>query len=157
MRHAKSDYPAGVADHDRPLNARGRRDAGVAGEWLSDHAGRLVIGDLTVLVSSAERAQQTWAIAGRGLPARVSTEPRVYEASVSTVIDLAATQASGTVLIVGHNPTLEQCVRHLAQRADDVVMKTCAIAVLELDDSGSWGSGSAVLSELHTPRADRQA
>lgn len=155
MRHAKSDYPAGVADHDRPLNARGRRDARVAGEWLADHAGRLVRGEVSVLVSSAERAQQTWAIAGTGLPARVTTEPRIYEASVSTIIDLAAAQDSGTVLIVGHNPTLEQCVRHLAALEDDVVMKTCAIAVLECDDGGSWGSGSAELSELHIPRADR--
>ena len=35
LRHAKSAYPAGVADHDRPLNARGRRDAPVAGRLLA--------------------------------------------------------------------------------------------------------------------------
>src|SRR5437764_1228803 len=32
-RHAKSDWPAGVADHDRPLGRRGRRDAEAAGRW----------------------------------------------------------------------------------------------------------------------------
>ena len=34
MRHAKSDYPAGVADHERPLAPRGIREAGLAGDWL---------------------------------------------------------------------------------------------------------------------------
>ena len=34
LRHAKSDYPGGVADHDRPLAPRGEREAGLAGEWL---------------------------------------------------------------------------------------------------------------------------
>ena len=34
MRHAKSSYPPGVADHDRPLAPRGVRQAGLAGAWL---------------------------------------------------------------------------------------------------------------------------
>src|SRR5690349_18486929 len=34
MRHAKSGYPDGVADHDRPLAARGIREAGLAGDWI---------------------------------------------------------------------------------------------------------------------------
>ena len=38
LRHAKSDYPAGVADHDRPLAPRGVREAGLAGDWLRAHA-----------------------------------------------------------------------------------------------------------------------
>ena len=37
MRHAKSDYPAGVIDHDRPLARRGIREAGLAGGWLRAH------------------------------------------------------------------------------------------------------------------------
>ncbi|AGL26759.1 hypothetical protein J113_08915 [Mycobacterium tuberculosis CAS/NITR204] len=34
MRHAKSAYPDGIADHDRPLAPRGIREAGLAGGWL---------------------------------------------------------------------------------------------------------------------------
>ena len=34
LRHAKSAYPDGVADHDRPLAPRGKREAGLAGDWL---------------------------------------------------------------------------------------------------------------------------
>src|SRR5438067_2354566 len=37
LRHAKSAYPAGVADHDRPLAPRGKRQAGLAGDWLRAH------------------------------------------------------------------------------------------------------------------------
>ncbi len=37
LRHAKSAYPPGVADHERPLNDRGRRDAPEAGRWLDAH------------------------------------------------------------------------------------------------------------------------
>ena len=37
MRHAKSDYPDGVDDHERPLAARGIREAGLAGDWLRAH------------------------------------------------------------------------------------------------------------------------
>ena len=153
MRHAKSDYPPGVADHDRPLNARGRRDAAAAGEWLAQQRANLVTGGLSVLVSSAERAQQTWAIAGDGLATAYATEPRIYEASVSTLVELCESQDAGTVLIVGHNPTLEQCVHHLAATSQDAVMKTCAIAVLDLDPSDPWASGTATLAALQTPRA----
>ena len=34
MRHGKSGYPEGVADHERPLAERGQREAGLAGDWL---------------------------------------------------------------------------------------------------------------------------
>ena len=153
MRHAKSDYPPGVADHDRPLNARGRRDAAVAGAWLAEHRRGIVTGTLTVLVSSAQRAQQTWALAGDGLAGTVTTEPRIYEAGISTLIDLAAAQGPGTVLIVGHNPTLEQCLWHLT--GDLSAMKTSAIAVIELDPDEPWASGTATLRDFQTPRAER--
>lgn len=153
MRHAKSDYPPGVVDHDRPLNARGRRDAAAAAEWLARHRQDIVSGTLTVLVSSALRAQQTWAIAGDGFAPAFTTEPRIYEASVSTLIELAASVDVMTVLMVGHNPTLEHCVRHLAFDADHVVMKTSAIAVLDLDPGDPWASGTATLRDVQTPRA----
>ena len=105
-----------------------------------------------MLVSSAERAQQTWAIAGDGLATTFATEPRIYEASVSTMLDLAQAQVAGTVLIVGHNPTLEQCLAHLT--ADERAMRTSAIAVIDLDPDEPWSSGLASLRDFQTPRAD---
>ena len=37
MRHAKADWPGGVADHERPLEERGHREAPLAGKWLLKH------------------------------------------------------------------------------------------------------------------------
>ena len=154
MRHAKSDYPAGVPDHERPLNARGRRDATAARRWLAEHLDALTAGRAVVLVSSAQRAQQTWAIAGEGLGVAALTEPRIYEASVSTILDLADAAGADTVVIVGHNPTLESCGEHLARDWGMRAMKTCSIAALELDPQERWGSGTAELLAFATPRAD---
>ncbi len=156
MRHAKSDYPPDVADHDRPLNARGRRDAAAAGEWLAANRAELVQGSLAVVVSSACRAQQTWVIAGDGFAASFRTEPRIYESSVSTLIDVAAACGERTVLIVGHNPTIEDAIAHLAGRSAGAV-KTSAIAVIDLQREDPWSSGTAVVSAFIVPRGTDQS
>ncbi len=63
VRHAKSDYPPGVMDHERPLNGRGLRDAPRIGAWLATRP-QSGAGDVTcVLVSTARRAQLTWLLA----------------------------------------------------------------------------------------------
>lgn len=156
MRHAKSDYPPGVPDHDRPLNARGRRDAAVAGQWLAEHRSQLVRGDLAVLVSSAVRAQQTWSIAGDGFAASYVTEPSIYEAATSTLFDLAERSGARTVCIVGHNPTIEACLHHLAPAGTalaSAVVKTCAIGVVDLAADLPWASGSGTPGWFEVPRA----
>ena len=56
LRHAKSDYPDEVADHDRPLAARGRRDAPLVGRWLARSGYR----PDAVICSTARRARETW-------------------------------------------------------------------------------------------------
>ncbi len=121
IRHAKSDYPWGVDDHDRPLNERGRRDAPAVGEWLDAHVS-WSDGDVPlVLVSTARRAQLTWALASaemsdRWRAATVEDEPRIYEASVRAlrqVLDQAAPRAE-TVLLIGHNPGLATLIDTLA-------------------------------------------
>jgi len=80
LRHAKSDWSGAVADHDRPLAGRGRREAALAGRWLRENAADI---DL-VVCSSAKRARQTWKLVAKQLdnvpPARV--DDRLYAASV---------------------------------------------------------------------------
>ena len=67
MRHAKSDWGhAGLADHDRPLNARGTRDAPRMGAWLR---GKGHLPD-EVLCSTATRTRQTLEGLGLSVPAR---------------------------------------------------------------------------------------
>lgn len=161
MRHAKSDYPLGVADHDRPLAARGVKDATVASTWLRDHAAAFTVGHATAIVSSATRTQQTWDIAGRHLDGvRRVDEPAVYEAGVSTIIDLASREDSETTYVVGHNPTMHAVVLTLLGEADPQQraiianrFRTCAIAVLDLDAEHPWDNNSATLLSAAVPRA----
>src|SRR5690242_15813577 len=62
LRHAKSDWPEGVADLDRPLAERGRADAPVAGRELA----RLGVPDV-VLCSPAQRTRATWELARQAM------------------------------------------------------------------------------------------
>ena len=56
-RHAKSDWDDPLlADHDRPLNARGRRSARLLGDWLASRGYE----PEEVLCSTAARCRQTW-------------------------------------------------------------------------------------------------
>ena len=81
LRHAKSDYPAGVADHDRPLAPRGIREAGLAGDWLRANAPAVD----AVLCSTATRTRET--LARTGLDAPVTFVDRLYDAVPGMVID----------------------------------------------------------------------
>ena len=65
MRHAKSGYPDGVADHARPLAERGEREAALAGDWLRTSAPAID----AVLCSSATRTRQTLERTGVVAPA----------------------------------------------------------------------------------------
>lgn len=172
LRHAKSAWPDGVPDHDRPLGRRGRRDAPAAGRWLReadcdpDH----------VLCSTACRARETWQLAQGELGVRppAAFEPGVYEASTDSLLELVRRlpPAARTVVVVGHGPALPELALMLAAKnpaqgrqeaaptpatALDLMrakFPTAAIAVLEL--SGPWSElapGRAQLISFVTPRA----
>ncbi|MGW2285003.1 SixA phosphatase family protein [Streptomyces phaeochromogenes] len=161
LRHAKSAWPDGVPDHDRPLAPRGRRDAPAAGRALADVD---CLPDLA-LCSTAARARQTWELtAGQwGTPPPVRHDPRLYGADVPELLE-AVREVSAhtkTLLLVGHNPGLEELVLALAgdsldDALDDVRTKfpTSAIAVLVWhgDDWGSLGPGTALLTDMIVPR-----
>lgn len=141
LRHAKSAYPDGIADHDRPLNDRGRRDAPAAGRWIAGNVGAV---DLTIC-STATRAQLTRALAG------VSTkdsrdEPRIYEASTGHLLDVVQglPDNAATVLLIGHSPGLSMLVSALSGVRTE--LKTSGIAVLEFD--GDWADIAAADVEL---------
>lgn len=152
VRHAKSDYPPGVRDHDRPLNARGARDAPEIGAWLSAHVSPRDPLATRVLVSSALRAQVTWALASEHLDGwwdavEVAEEPRIYEASAATLARVVAEQRSSTrtVVLVGHNPgladlILRRCVPDDVSRSATAKFPTSAVAVLEASAPWAWPS-----------------
>ena len=161
LRHAKSAWPEGVADHERPLGPRGRRDAPAAGRALAEAD---CLPDLA-LCSTAVRARQTWELASAqwGTPAPVRFDSRVYAAGVSDLLDVVheVPAEAETVLLVGHNPGLEELILQLAgdgmdDTLDQVRTKfpTSAIAVLAWHGT-AWqhlAPGTALLTEVMVPR-----
>src|SRR5262252_9598847 len=111
FRHAKSAWPD-VADHDRPLARRGIRAAPVMGRWLRE-AGLL---PGLVLCSTARRARETWQFAQAGLAATppVSCDARIYAAADLLAVLREVPPATGTVLLIGHNPAIEELALLLA-------------------------------------------
>jgi phosphohistidine phosphatase len=159
LRHAKSDYPSGVADHDRPLAPRGIREAALAGDWLRANAPSVD----AVLCSSATRTRQTLARTGIDAPAEFSD--RLYDAAAGTVLDVingVSSREVHTLLVIGHEPTMSQLALGLADAntsdaaaAGDLSTKypTSAIAVLRTDKQ--WQEltlHGATLTAFHVPR-----
>jgi phosphohistidine phosphatase len=151
VRHAKSAWPDGVRDAQRPLNKRGRRDAPAAGRWLRDQVGHVD----AVVCSPATRTRQTWELIAAeldGAPAPAFDE-RVYAAAAETLIAVVRgiSDDVGSALLVGHNPGVADLVAMLAD--EELEMKTSAIAVLGL--TGPWADaqpGGATLIAHTTPR-----
>lgn len=133
FRHAKSDQSSTEADIDRPLNPRGRRQAPEAGRWLAENVDGI---DLAV-VSPAQRARTTWELAAAELSEQPQTriDDRVYGGSLLSVVRDLPDDAR-TVVLVGHNPGIEDLASLLANTS--VSMPTSAIAVLE--SAAPWSS-----------------
>lgn len=158
MRHAKSAYPDGIADHDRPLAPRGIREAGLAGGWLRANLPAVD----AVLCSTATRARQTLAHTGIDAPARYAE--RLYGAAPGTVIEEINRVGDNvtTLLVVGHEPTTSALAIVLASISgtDAAVAErisekfpTSGIAVLRV--AGHWADvepGCAALVGFHVPR-----
>jgi phosphohistidine phosphatase len=167
LRHAKSAWPD-VPDHERPLARRGIQAAPAMGRWLRD-AG--LVPDL-VLCSTARRARETWQFAQAGLAATppVRFEDRIYDEDATGLLTLVreVPPVTGTLLLVGHNPAIEDLAVMLAAvpgaagpgaatRGDLERMRakfpTAAIAVLQ--PAGTWrglARGGARLTAFVTPR-----
>ena len=114
LRHAKSDYPPGVPDHERPLAPRGVREARLAGDWLRAHAPAVD----AVLCSTATRARET--LARTRIEAPVNYVERLYDATPGAIIDEINSVASRfdidveTLLVIGHEPAMSQVALGLA-------------------------------------------
>lgn len=160
LRHAKSAYPDGVGDHERPLAPRGEREAGLAGDWL--RSGVVTPPVQAVLCSTATRTRQT--LARTGLDAPVQFIDRLYGAVPGTVIAEInkAVDDVRTLLVIGHEPAMSSVALGLAgapgtneTAAEQITLKypTSALAVLRVD--GPWRDvqlGSAVLETFYIPR-----
>ena len=162
LRHAKSswDDPA-LADFDRPLAPRGRKDAQRMGR---ETAGRGWLPQ-RVLVSPAARTRETWEIVSAEwsrLP-ELSFRETLYEAAAGQLLVEAkrTPERIGTLLMLGHNPGLEDFARGLARDASKFgalkllseKFPTAALARFEFD--GKWEElrpGAARLTDCLRPK-----
>ena len=130
LRHAKSSWDdASLDDHERPLNARGRRDAPRVGDLLRDEG---LMPDL-VITSDALRAHTTARLVAvaAGYGGDIVVDPMLYLANADDLIATLRMVPEGnaaTVLIVGHNPGLEDLIERLAGERHD--LPTAALAQL---------------------------
>jgi phosphohistidine phosphatase len=119
LRHAKSDWgdPA-LGDHARTLNDRGRAAAARMGTYLVTHA---LTPDL-VLCSTATRARQTWDIASAAFAVLPPTRhlDGIYMAAPAELLALLrqVPPTVRTLLLVGHNPGLEDLADWLVAAGD---------------------------------------
>ncbi|MBB3912147.1 SixA phosphatase family protein [Sphingomonas desiccabilis] len=159
LRHAKSGWDDPVArDFDRPLNAKGAR----AAETMGRHLRGLGLAFDLVVASPAVRVQETLDHFAGGLGETLAPEwdRRLYLASEATLLDVvrALPDTAEQVLLVGHNPGLEELVLLLAEAGalrQDVAEKfpTASVAVLEVAPHWSEArDGEATLVRFIRPR-----
>ena len=163
LRHAKSLRDESLKDKDRPLNPRGRSDAPRMGSYM--HHKRYL--PQLVLCSTAKRTVETWEFLGPELDA--STQVRfteaLYLASAPMIGNLvrAVDNDVSTLLVIGHNPGLEQCAQMLArepaideERQFTTALRekfpTCALAVLDFDVSNWDEATSGALTDFARPK-----
>lgn len=151
LRHAKSAWPEGVPDRERPLAERGRADAPAAGKWLREREPFFEL----VLCSPAIRARQTWELVAGELTEVpfVRYEERLYDATAGGLLAVThdLSDAARSVLLIGHNPGLSDLVTGLTGTPHE--LKTASIAVLRW--SGEWldaAPGTAQLLASARPR-----
>ena len=131
LRHAKSSWKnPGLEDFERPLSDRGRK----AAELIAGFIAKQNVAIDLVITSPAVRARQTIELVLQS--ARRSTElrfdQRVYEASPERLLEIVSQieDQRKAVLVVGHNPGLEELLSLLVGQEEH--MPTSSLAKLSL-------------------------
>jgi phosphohistidine phosphatase len=154
LRHAKSswDQPE-LPDHDRPLAGRGRRATKALRRYLLEHD----IAPELVLCSTARRARETLERIEPALGApTVRHEPALYAAGARALLDRLrhVPDAVASVMLVGHDPGIEELAETLTGGPVASKFPTAALATLELPGA-SWrdtGPATAKLIAFVSPR-----
>jgi phosphohistidine phosphatase len=142
MRHADAAALPGTPDHERPLTARGERDARAMGQWLRDNVPDISV----VMCSTAARARRTCELVAAELaqPGQPTYTQDIYRAEADELLDLARNHADGVLLVIGHNPAIAGAATALAGEPLPG-FPAGAAAVFEM------GLGSARLAAFQAP------
>jgi phosphohistidine phosphatase len=160
LRHGKSSRSdRTLADLDRPLAPRGER----ASRRIAKYMRRKEIRPALVLCSPSLRTRQTLAAIERSLDRGCSVElaPELYAGSERELLERlqAVPESVGSVMLIGHNPSLQQLALLLASRGADLPklkekFPTGVLATLAVN-SESWAAmrpGDAALLDYAVPR-----
>jgi phosphohistidine phosphatase len=138
MRHGKSDWGKALPDYQRPIKKRGFEESGRVGLWLLKQG---LVPEL-LISSPAQRARDTAETVASNMDYSVENifwNESVYMADVSELLDVieSTPDECASLMIVGHNPGLEDLLFYLCEELDipedGKVMPTAAVAVLETD------------------------
>ena len=142
LRHGKSDWDAETDDFHRPLKNRGKKGAKKIGLWLKKNS---LIPD-HVISSPAKRTKSTAEIACKIMGISIESiewNKRIYLASENQIVKAIQSCPSeiNRLMIVGHNPGLEQLVlllagKELAIPDDGKLLPTASLALFRVD--GEW-------------------
>ena len=154
MRHAKSSWKnPELTDHDRPLNKRGKRNATRMGELLREQD---LIPDV-IISSTAERAHLTAkrVAESSGYGGEIRLHPGLYFEGPADWEELLCDVSADVhrLLLVTHNPTIEECLEMLT--GEDEMMPTATVANIQLAIN-DWNDikfdGTGQLVNLWRPR-----
>ncbi len=110
MRHAKSSWDSSsLADHDRPLNARGTQSAKALGSWLREKK----LTPSQALVSNSVRTQETFA--GLNLDIEPTLKRELYHASSDVLLETIESAEGDTLILIAHNPGIGELAFRLAR------------------------------------------
>ena len=156
LRHAKTEpLDPGGSDFDRVLTERGASDATRVGEYIQANAIKIDI----VLSSSARRAVQTTELVTQaaGLKLSVQHDRQVYEGRAHELLVLLKGLDSRTdsVLVVGHNPAMEDLLRLLIGTVESMSAGTLAVLRLDGDEWTALAAGTCTLESIVRPCGTR--
>lgn len=153
LRHGKSRWDTDQDDFDRPLKDRGKRAAQRIGNWLlqNDRVPDLIISSpATRAIETARKACKVMDIPAKS----IRREDALYNADVAQLTQVIASipKDRKRVLLVGHNPGLEQLLLYLAQgpveRPDDgKLLPTATLAILDI--TRAWSDLQEAAAKLH--------
>jgi len=153
LRHAKSSWKdTNARDFDRPLNQRGLKAAPAVGRLIRKRKLQL---DL-VLSSPAERARQTTQLVleAAGLKTELRYDERIYEASSARLFEIVSQidDEADIVLLVGHNPGLEDLLAALTGEARSFPTAALAFIALDIEKWNKVRAGGGQLESLAKPK-----
>jgi len=158
LRHGKSDWNTGVDDFHRPLIDRGKRGAQRVGAWLAQQK---LVPDV-IVTSPAERAlvtaQKACKAMGHG-DQGIRMDKRIYAADLDALVEVLADcpPDASRVMLVGHNPGLEELLVWLASETvavpeDGKRLPTATLGRLQMpDDWHELSEGCARLLSITRP------